>query len=389
MKIVTIYTLFKRRAGCELYFEKVIESVSRTDRSIKWIILCNKEAYSILSDQIQTFNIELLYVPYLNNQYTKAFWMEFLSKKVVNNLNADCFWIPSGNNYFPGRYWNIPILTTIHDLGEFRVKNKFGFVRMIFRKYISIPLSVSRSTAFTTVSQFTANDILRFLKIPKENIRVIYNGYSPHPTQMLQYSEQIIKKWGLSPQEYFFTPGRTDYIGKGLDILLAAFRKIRKQGANVQLVLVGPKGEGHNRLMKELGKNDCLGDIKYLGRVSDEELTALYRNCLSVIISSRFEGFGFPILEAMENAVPVICSDGGSLPELAGDAACLFKVGDIAGLSSLMWNALYTDTSVTAPLLQRGKERIQLFSWDKCAENMINEFYKVSKKKFAQRKIIN
>lgn len=379
MKIVTIYTLFKRRAGCELYFEKIVESVSHADCSIEWIILCNKEAYAILSNQLQTSNIELLYVPFLNNQYKKAFWMEFMSRKVINSLNADMFWNPSGNNYFPGKNWNIPTLTTIHDLGEFRVKNKFGFVRTIFRKYISIPLSVKRSTAFTTVSQFSANDMLRFLKIPKENIRVIYNGYSPHATQMLQDSELIIKKWGLSPQEYFFTPGRTDYIGKGLDVLLAAFRKIRKQNANVQLVLVGPKGEGHNKLMKELRKNDCLRSIKYLGRVSDEELTALYRNCLSVIISSRFEGFGFPILEAMENAVPVICSDGGSLPELAGDATFIFRVGDMDGLSSLMWNVLCTDRTTIETLLQKGQKRIQLFSWDNCAENMINEFHKVSK----------
>lgn len=380
MKIATIYTPYKLRAGCELYFEKIIESVSMADSSIKWIILCNKEAHGILSDKFHSSGMELLYVPCLDNQYTKAFWMEFLSKKVVNSLNADCFWDPSGNNYYPGRQWNIPTLTTIHDLGEFQVRNKFGFIRTIFRKYISIPLSIRRSTAFTTISQLTANDMQRFLNIPIENIRIIYNGHSPHEPVMPQCSDRIIGKLGLSPQGYFFTPGRTDYIGKGLDILLAAFRQIRKQGCDKQLVLVGPKGEGHHKLMKELEKDDCSGNIRYLGRVSNEELAALYKHCLSVIISSRFEGFCFPILEAMENEVPIICSDAGALPEIAGDAAYIFRSGDVDGLSTLMQQVLCCDRDTMVSLLQKGKERIKLFSWDKCAENMINEFRKVTGK---------
>lgn len=376
MKIVTIYTLYGRRAGAELCFEKTIDSIHVVDSSIEWVIICNKQAYEILSDIAPYAN--LIYINNLNNQYKKAFWLEFMSKKVVNQINADCFWIPSGCNHFPGK-WNIPTLTTFHDLGEYHIKHKYSLARMIFRKKICIPLAVHRSVAFTTVSEFTAIDMERYLKInKKERIKVIYNGHSPHKIKNPGNSELIISKWGLSKGKYFFTPGRTDYIGKGLDILLAAYKQILENGIDIELVLVGPQGEGHNMLLKKIDNKDCLKKrVKYLGRVEEEELVSLYSNCLATIISSRFEGFGFPILEAMEYGTPIICSDAGALPEIAGNTAFIFKTDDVDELSKLMGAVVNYDVRKMNSLSLKGKEHLKLFTWEKCATKMIEEFNKI------------
>lgn len=80
---------------------------------------CNKQAEYILKEQYPF--TQTVYIPYLDNQYKKAFWLEFLSQKEVTSKDFDCFWIPSGCNHFPG-HWDIPVLTTFHDLGEYHIK---------------------------------------------------------------------------------------------------------------------------------------------------------------------------------------------------------------------------------------------------------------------------
>ena len=377
MTIATIYTLYNRRAGAELCFEKVIESVYKYDKSINWIVYCNQQAKEVL-DKNSSF-AKIVYIPYLDNQYKKAFWLEFLSQKYITS-DIDCFWIPSGCNHFPG-HWKIPVLTTFHDLGEYHIKNKYSIARTVFRKRICIPRSIKRSNAFTAVSAFTAKDLVHFLGISAEKIKVIYNGSSPHSLIALDEAYSIIKKMGLQKQRYLFTPGRTDYKGKGLDVLLEAFRRIRSYFPNLKLVLVGPEGEGHPAFLKDLAEDNYADShILYLGRVNDKELISLYSNCAATIIPSRFEGFGFPVLEAMAYNVPVICSDAGSLKEIAEDAAIIFKSGDPSDLSNSIKNLLEYNSSRIEELKNKGQKRLQNFTWEECAKQMIDSFLTICKK---------
>ena len=89
MNIATIYTLYGRRAGAELCFEKIIESIYSYNKSVNWTIFCNKQAEYILKEQYPF--TQTVYIPYLDNQYKKAFWLEFLSQKEVTSKDFDCF----------------------------------------------------------------------------------------------------------------------------------------------------------------------------------------------------------------------------------------------------------------------------------------------------------
>ena len=135
------------------------------------------------------------------------------------------------------------------------------------------------------------------------------------------------------------------------------------------------RSEGHNLLLEDLSKDQYAdSNILYLGRVSDNELISLYANCLATIISSRFEGFGFPILEAMAYNVPVICSDAGSLPEVAGDAALIFKSENSKELSNTIKEILNFDNAQLEALKAKGQKRLQIFTWEKCAQQMYDVF---------------
>lgn len=368
MHVASIYTLFGRRAGAEMFFEKTAETAARLFPEIRWTVFCNREAEAALRQVCP--DIETVGVPMLDNQFKKAFWLEFLAAKALATLAPDVFWNPSGGNYFPGR-WAVPVVTTFLDLGEYRVKGKYDFKRTFFRKRICIPRSVRRSAAFTAISRFTADDLARFLNV-RENVAVVHCGPATHRQGRVANAAQQLKELhALDPQRYFFVPGRTDYVGKGLDLMLEAHDRLGSAWPeNVKVVFVGPRGEGHERFMARLREADKgKGCLAYLGRVDDEILGALYQECLATVLPSRFEGFGFPVLEAMGYGVPVLCSDAGSLPEVAGAAALLFPAGAAGELAARL-RQLADDAALRARLVERGRAQLSRFSWEQCAAGM-------------------
>jgi glycosyltransferase involved in cell wall biosynthesis len=106
--------------------------------------------------------------------------------------------------------------------------------------------------------------------------------------------------------------------------------------------------------------------VRFAGRASDAELDALYRGARVLAFPSLSEGFGLPVLEAMARGVPVVCSNTGALPEVAGDAALLHDPLDVAGLAQSM-RRLWSDEALHAEYARRGRRRAAEFSWQRAA----------------------
>ena len=374
MHIATLYTLYGRRAGAEMCFEKALESMRKLRADVRWTVFCNRQAQETLKQLFP--DLSTVYVPWLDSQFKKAYWLEFLSATALRKIQPDVFWIPSGCNSFPGRWKHVPTVTTFHDLGEYRIPGKYDFVRTVFRKWICIPRAVRRSVVFTAVSQFTADDMEKFLGL-RGNVRVVHNGPSPFPVGLNGHSaEQLCGEFGVHARRYLFVPGRTDYVGKGLDLLLDAYERLKADlfADGLQLVFVGPQGDGHKKFMEHLSRLDPRQEtLRYLGRVEDRVLEALYRECLSTVLPSRFEGFGFPVLEAMDRGVPVLCSDAGSFPEVAGGGALMFRSEDLDDLCGKL-REMVSDESLRTRLSREGHVQSRRFSWESCGRGMLDAF---------------
>lgn len=371
MRIATIYTLYGRRAGAELCFEKAMEAMAGQATDIRWTVLCNRESRPVV-EAMGLPGVETLALPELDNQFKKAFWLEFRSARFFRERPQDAFWNPSGCNHFPG-HWRFPTITTFHDLGEYHVRGKYDFKRTVFRKRICIPRSVRRSAAFTAVSRFTAEDMERILGV--RNVRVVCNGPSPYRIAAVSNARTILASMfgeGGVPARYWFVPGRTDFTGKGLDVVLSAFEALwRRESDPGTVFFAGPPGEGHHEFLGRLRKLDAgQRRYRYLGRVADETLMALYQECFAVVLASRFEGFGFPVLEAMDAGAPVVCSDAGSLPEVAGGAALLFPSGDATALATCV-ERLSVDGRLRARMREEGRSQSAHFSWERCGREML------------------
>jgi len=305
-------------------------------------------------------------VPWLDNQFKKALWLEFAARRMVEGDGLDVFWVPSGTNSFPC-VSEVPSVVTFLDLGEYFIKNKYDFKRTFYRKHICVPRSLRRGCVFTTISQSGANDV-RNLFAPCQPCHVIYPGPSPRDeadqtdrSPMTTDEARAVESLASA----FFCPGRTDYTGKGLDVLVRAFaRFLASEDGSAKLVLVGPEGMGHEKLMQDISDLRLQESVLYLGRVSDEAVDALYRRSRAVVYASRYEGFGFPALEAMSHEVPLICSRTSSLPEVAGDGALFFDMGNAEDLLHCM-KALHEDDALAGRLVAAGQKQLRRFSWDK------------------------
>lgn len=163
---------------------------------------------------------------------------------------------------------------------------------------------------------------------------------------------------------------------KQLPTLIRAFVQMRKSpsASNLRLVLALSKDRFYPplaRLMGELGLRVGAGEaVEVVEHVSEAELRELYRGASALAMATTHEGFGFPVLEAMEAGCPVVIAEHGSLPEIAGDAALRVPPGDAAALAAALARIL-DDRDLAADLIERGRERIKQFSWDSTAQTTL------------------
>jgi glycosyltransferase involved in cell wall biosynthesis len=372
MRIGTIFTYRGPRAGAEMHFQKMINLLAERP-NIELVLFCNSQAYKDI--KLYSNNIKKILIRSLDNQVTKAIWTELFLGNACKEQGIDLFWVFSGASDFPGKL-SCPSVVQILDIGEFVVPHKYDLFRTIYRTSISLRMSCKRASAIIAISRATASDIKKYLKY-NGRIELIYPGGSPWNREEIREdpADIIARETGLKFTDIILYVGRTDYIGKGLDNLIAAYQHLIKKNSFPcpRLVLVGPQGWGHSRLLRDLSRNHLCQHIFYLGRVSDLCLEALYSISKLIIVPSRYEGFGFPLIEAMERRVPVICSRVASLPEIGGDAVLYFKAEDPFDMSNTIAKLLQ-DESLRLNLIEKGVQRVKQFSWDSTVDKTLAVF---------------
>lgn len=205
-------------------------------------------------------------------------------------------------------------------------------------------------------SESTKKDIQDFLHIPPQHITVIYPGVT--------ISVQSAKLPAiLKGKKYILTVGKREP-RKNLDRLIQAFNALPSK--SVDLVIVGAEGWG-----KTPNSADGSDHIHFMRYIPDEELSALYKNCLFFIYPSLWEGFGYPVVEAMAYGVPVATSETSSLGEIARDHAVLFDPTDISDITLAM-KRLMSNAALRKHLATRGKQHAAKFTWKEYYESMID-----------------
>lgn len=220
---------------------------------------------------------------------------------------------------------------------------------------------VNKLAHVITVSRQSRSDIAAAFKRPESDIHVIPNGidtdvFKPLPEVHRQH-------WRI------ITTASSDQPIKGLSILLNALAILREQFPQVQLVVVGKLKAGGST-ERELQKLQLENAVQFISGISTEQLVKEYALSRFAVVPSLYEGFGLPAGEALACGVPLICSDGGALPEVVGDAAYKVKAGDADALAQAMAHLL-RDDKLCADYSMAGRlHSLQHLSWRVVAEQL-------------------
>ncbi len=259
---------------------------------------------------------------------------------------------------FPGR-----AVATVHDLGY----RFFPEAHPVFvRRYLDLATRATarRATRLLADSEATRRDLIAQYGVDPSKIDVVYPGVEGLQRATADQIAAVRVRYGL-PERYLLFLG-TLQPRKNIRRLVEAFTCFAESGDDVVLALAGRRGWLVDDVLAQV-QRDRRDKIVITGYVADEDIAALYSGALALVFPSLYEGFGFPVLEAMHCGTPVLCANTSSLPELAGDAALLVDPLDTQAIAAGMAR-LVVDPALRADLVQRGYRQAAKFTWQRTAE---------------------
>jgi glycosyltransferase involved in cell wall biosynthesis len=266
----------------------------------------------------------------------------------------------STNSYLTAWFTTIPTAVVVHDMIAFVPEARPQRRASLIERATARP-AIRRAAALLCVSEWTRRDLVRLFPRAAPKAQVILEAAAPAT------AGADISGLGLE-RPYVLSVGTLEP-RKNLDGLVAAWsllpEDVRKGHT---LALVGPQGWELEQVLAPIrGSAD---DVRLVGYVSDEQLAALYAGCEVFAYPSLYEGFGLPVLEAMQHGAAIVCSNTSSLPEVGGDAVAYVDPHDPADIASKIELLLRTPEE-RARLGDAARTRAAAFSWDETARQTL------------------
>ena len=293
-------------------------------------------------------------------------WTHLRLSAELHTRPPDLFFTPA--HVIPVTYFGAS-MATVHDLGyhhfpRAHTRKQWHYLRWSTRH------NALRSRIVLADSEATKRDLIRFDGIEPAKITVLYAGH--HPELQRDPSPE---RWAEVQARYQISTPYFLYLGtlqprKNLVRLVQAFATIAEQLPH-SLVLAGKMGWLSGEISAEIERHPTLRHrIHLTGFVPDADKAPLLSGATALLYPSLYEGFGFPILEGFSCGTPVLASNTSSLPELSADAAFLVDPTQTQQISDGM-RRLATDSALREQLTGRGYNRLQQFTWEKSAEQLL------------------
>lgn len=290
------------------------------------------------------------------------FWNDCHLSAILNSqlLTLNSFdWFLTSDWTEPPLKKKIKKATILHDLITFKFP-EFSHPKIIATQKKKLSWVKKESSLVICDSETTRQDAINILNLPENNLRVIFPGVEillPDKQQV----EFVLNKYQLN-RPFIFSVGNFEP-RKNLKRLITAFQKLANQ--EIDLVVAGPKGWG------DFNIKHLMPNIKLLGFVNDADLSCLYRSCLFFIYPSLYEGFGYPVAEAMKLGAPIATSASSSLLEITDANGVFFDPFNVDDIVSAM-KRLSENKLLREELTTKGKKRADFFSWKKYIEIFTN-----------------
>lgn len=392
MKIaVNAQFLNKPGTGTGQYFIRLLETLLKIDKENIYILYNEAETPPNPSLGRREIEVRILNTPFYTRDdlIRKTIWEKFIFPKAVEKDKMDLIWSP----YFSvSRFPGIRHVMTIHDV-IYRIFPQY-IPNIRWKIYYALAENAARyADKILTISECSKKDIMKFLRIQEEKVKMIYLGrpeipLNPHLRKGETDIDSSFKKTSfdspfekegrgiLENKKYILYLGGFDY-RKNVIKLIEAYKIFCESNNDIDLVIAGKLLKQPNPIAPDVDKKvkgSGLQDrVQFIGYVADENLPELYKNAEVFVFPTLYEGFGLPVLEAMTYGCPVISSNNSSIPEVAGEAALLVNPSNPEDIAKAIEKVLI-DEKLRESMIQKGNKNILRFFWDKCAKEILEVF---------------
>jgi len=298
-------------------------------------------------------------------------WFEWSLPFMLRKYKIDLFLSP--DSYMSLRT-KVPTCLVIHDLAFEHYPDHFVLSHRLYWRHYS-PLFARKAKRIATVSKFSKNDISECYGISPDKIDVVYNGAHNEYKPLDITAREAAKKQYADGCEYFVFAGAL-HPRKNIVNLLKAFVIFKqRQHTNMKLVIAGRPAWKYDEVEQMRSDMPFKEDVKWVGYMNVDELSKVIGGAYALVYASLFEGFGIPILEALQCDVPVIVSNTSSMPEVAGDAALLVDPADPQDIANKM-HQLYKDEALRTKLIANARQQIKKFDWERSAAKLWDSMMK-------------
>lgn len=359
----TIFLQKDRLEGYGHYAKEILSRIVQQHPEHEFVFLFDR-SYS--EEFITAKNITPVIVkPAARHALSFYYWYNIKAPLALRKYKPDVWLQPFG---FCSLGTKIPQVLIVHDLA-FKHYPKFiawhhRWFYQLFTKHF-----LQKAKAVVTVSAFSKADIIQQYQIPTEKISVVTGAARKgfHPISW-QEKEQVKDSYA-DGREYFLFIGGI-HPRKNLMNLLKAFSLFKKwQHSNMKILIAGRLAWQYGEVLTKLKSYKYRDDVVLLDYLPEEQLMKITASAYAMVYPSFFEGFGLPIIEAMQSGVPVISSNTSSMPEVGGDIALYANPNSPDDIAKQMLN-LYRDESMRNNLAEKGIERAALFNWNRSAEQL-------------------
>ncbi len=343
------------KTGVEHYAQQLILQFAELDKENKYILYLRTEPEEWIKQLPENFSYKVMPFP--------IFWTQLRLSWEMLRHKPDVLFVPASSMplVHPAK-----TVVTVHDLAFMFYPETYTPFMRYFHMFEDVLVS-RLAWRVIAVSESTKRDFIKFWQADEKRIRVVHHGYTPQSTTVCSLQSTT----SLQLPEKFVLFLSTLQPRKNLQGLIEAFRTFRQEHPDDphKLVVAGRVGWKADEILEEIERNKDV--VVYLNHVSDADRAVLYQRASAFAVPSLYEGFGMWILEAFDAGVPVITSNISSMPEVAGDAAEYCDPHDAASITKALEQVLL-DKEKAASLVQKGRERLKVFSWRKCAEETIS-----------------